>query len=640
VRTRLATRRRPLVALACGAVAWALLALYPAVVAADVPVSVAGFTTPTTAALPDGITEGSDGAMWFTEQGADQIGRITIAGAITEYALPAGSEPGAITAGPDDALWFVQPAISDVTEITTAGVVGTPISTVADSCTEEGSGPVGIAEGSDGNLWVTDANTNPGAIVRIVAGRVSGENCLTTDGTLSAITSGPDGALWFTLTPDLIGRRATAAEATPTYPVTTASSSAPMPIVSGPGSDLWIGIEGAPGTLDSLSTADVLASFGLPSGSTANLSVLGDGPDGLLWLASGGDLTSVTAAGVFNQFTGIYPAGDTIQGIAAGPGDTLWLTDATSSTIYRVTLSPAPTVAAQLQPTASSVGDATATIAGTLSVPAGDLPQGVSYDFLYGPTTAYGSTTPSATATASPSGTPVSAALTGLRPDTTYHYVLNETGCSPASCEATSADQSFTTAQSVPPTPVLNSSMLATAVSGKVLVRLPGKHRFVRIGKNGELIPVGSTVNARHGHVRLESSLTSGAAPEQFASGVFYGGIFVVTQPGGAKTTVLRLDSSFAACRVHGELATAASATKRKHASHKVVNQVFGTAHGEYTTRGHYAAAADEGTQWRTADRCDGTYVAVSVGHVDVTDLVRHRTFVLSAGHHYLATPR
>ena len=49
---------------------------------------------------------------------------------------------------------------------------------------------------------------------------------------------------------------------------------------------------------------------------------------------------------------------------------------------------------------------------------------------------------------------------------------------------------------------------------------------------------------------------------------------------------------------------------------HKVVNQVFGTPHGQFTTRGHYATAADEGTGWRTSDRCDGTQIAVTAGKV------------------------
>ena len=54
--------------------------------------------------------------------------------------------------------------------------------------------------------------------------------------------------------------------------------------------------------------------------------------------------------------------------------------------------------------------------------------------------------------------------------------------------------------------------------------------------------------------------------------------------------------------------------------SHKVVNSVFGNAHGQFKTRGDYATAADEGTGWRTSDRCDGTLFKVSAGMVTVID--------------------
>jgi virginiamycin B lyase len=623
--------------LALLAVAAAGCLLAPANAAwADVPISVTGFPTTTPSAVPDGITLGPDGALWFTEEGANQIGRITTSGAITEFPLTAtpSSEPRAIIDGPDGALWFVQPGPNDVGRMTTTGSVSEFSIAVTGGCTNAGSGPAGIVAGSDGNIWVTEDRNNPGQFAEItIPAHTVTQNCMVTGaGQLGAIAAGSDGAMWFTQGFDLIGRLQT--DGNVSYPPPSVASSALMPIVAGPGGDLWIGVKGAPSAVDSITIGAVLTPFSLPASSTAGVQVLGSGPDGQLWLVGGGNLTSVTTGGVFNQFNGIYPSGDTIAGITAGPGDTLWLTDATSSTIYRVTLGTTPSIAAALGPV-SAVGGTSATVAGTLSVPAGDVQQGVSYDFQYGQTTAYGSTSTPAVAAASANGTPVSATLSGLAPDTTYHYRLVASGCSPASCQAMTGDQSFTTGLNL--TPVLGQSVGVAGIHGKVLVRLAGHHRFVRIGSSGELIPLGSTINTRHGHVLIESATAT--MSQQVASGIFYGGSFVVTQPTGATTTVLALDSSFAACPRRAHRAAAGSTSKR-HTSHKVVNQVFGNAHGQYTTRGHYAAAADEGTSWRVADRCDGTYVAVSVGEVDVTDLVRHRTFVLSAGRHYLASPR
>ena len=47
------------------------------------------------------IIAGPDGNLWFTENGYAQIGKITPAGVITEYATPTGYNPYAITAGPE-----------------------------------------------------------------------------------------------------------------------------------------------------------------------------------------------------------------------------------------------------------------------------------------------------------------------------------------------------------------------------------------------------------------------------------------------------------------------------------------------------------------------------------------------------------
>jgi virginiamycin B lyase len=54
------------------------------------------------------ITAGPDGALWFTEESANQIGRITTSGVLTEYALAPGSGPVGITVGRDRAIWFTE----------------------------------------------------------------------------------------------------------------------------------------------------------------------------------------------------------------------------------------------------------------------------------------------------------------------------------------------------------------------------------------------------------------------------------------------------------------------------------------------------------------------------------------------------
>ena len=56
--------------------------------------------------FPEGITDGPDGALWFTNYGDNSIGRITTSGVTTDFTGTGIDEPTDITTGPDGALWF------------------------------------------------------------------------------------------------------------------------------------------------------------------------------------------------------------------------------------------------------------------------------------------------------------------------------------------------------------------------------------------------------------------------------------------------------------------------------------------------------------------------------------------------------
>ena len=49
---------------------------------------VTSYTVPTSSSQPWGITAGPDGALWFTENNANEVGRLTTGGAFTEYPIP------------------------------------------------------------------------------------------------------------------------------------------------------------------------------------------------------------------------------------------------------------------------------------------------------------------------------------------------------------------------------------------------------------------------------------------------------------------------------------------------------------------------------------------------------------------------
>ena len=156
---------------------------------------------------------------------------------------------------------------------------------------------------------------------------------------------------------------------------------------------------------------------------------------------------------------------------------------------------------------------------------------------------------------------------------------------------------------SIPP-PVLGQSANLSPVSGKVLIELPGSNTFVPLDSPID-VPDGSTIDATLGTVSLTVALPNGT----FQTGQFYSGQFIVGQSKNGKVNAELSGGSFAACKAHKH--------KHKHgaraaSSHKkpktVVRQLWGNAHGNYTTKGRYGSASVSGTVWLTQDRCDGTY--------------------------------
>lgn len=92
---------------------------------------------------------------------------------------------------------------------------------------------------------------------------------------------------------------------------------------------------------------------------------------------------------------------------------------------------------------ASAVMSTSATVSGTVNPNA----QATTYSFQYGPTTVYGQTTATQSGGGGSAAVNASAALTGLKPDTVYHFRITATN---ASGTTTGADGTLTTAPSPP----------------------------------------------------------------------------------------------------------------------------------------------------------------------------------------------
>jgi hypothetical protein len=73
----------------------------------------------------NGMVLGPDNAIWFTDGGLNEIGRVAQNGTVTAFPLRtgAGLEPQGITVGTDGALWFTELHGNRIGRITTSGVI-------------------------------------------------------------------------------------------------------------------------------------------------------------------------------------------------------------------------------------------------------------------------------------------------------------------------------------------------------------------------------------------------------------------------------------------------------------------------------------------------------------------------------------
>ena len=258
------------------------------------PSVTAQYPIPTASSKPVGISLGSDGNLWITEFAASKIAQLNTAGQISENVTPshaAGPNGVASGPGPDLNVWFTETSIGEVAQITTSGPPYTEY-----KLPNTAAKPVGMALGSDGNMWVTDVGTN--SIWRIQQLRVKPhvkftQYHLTGNAQPLGITNGPDGALWFTEPgTNSIGRLPISGAPLSEYKLTTADAQ-PTGIAPGSNSALWFTEQKAK-MLGVISTKGaILAQYTLPGAMT---------PDALIQGVDGNFYFTDTALNKIGQF--------------------------------------------------------------------------------------------------------------------------------------------------------------------------------------------------------------------------------------------------------------------------------------------------------------------------------------------------
>jgi len=336
--------------------------------------------------VPTAVAAGPDGNVWFVLRPANKIAKITPAGTVTEYAVPAQNPfLGGITTGPDGRIWF--------TEIV-ANAVGRfdPVSQIFQEFPVQtpDSAPAGIAAGPDGNVWFTESNAP-------TIGKIDPATGVITEYPIAVaplhrgrgIVAGADGAMWFTENEVHRVGRIDMAGAVAEYDVPGVVQL--DDIVAGPDGALWFP-EFFESKIGRITTAGELTEFVIPETGGALPGGLAAGPDGNLWFTefAQNKIGRLTPAGAISYWT--VPTASCAPGhIAAGPDGALWFTEeavnpvpikklgriTTGSSCLTITLSPStlPEGAAGIAYTPTTVTPSGGTGPYTFHVPG--LPAGM-----------------------------------------------------------------------------------------------------------------------------------------------------------------------------------------------------------------------------------------------------------------------
>ncbi|MBV8433245.1 MAG: hypothetical protein JO029_03075 [Candidatus Eremiobacteraeota bacterium] len=185
---------------------------------------------PTASSHPYAIARGPDDALWFTEYNGNKVGRVDTGLGISDYAVPtAASHPTGIAMGPDGNLWFVECSGDKIAEVTTAGAFSEYLNPLSSAEL------TGITAGPGNAMWYT--GLGDGTITKFPVTAAS-FSIASVSGAPDNIALGPDGALWFTDQVNNVIGRYDGSFAVKTFSVPTASSG-PSGIVTGPDGAIW-----------------------------------------------------------------------------------------------------------------------------------------------------------------------------------------------------------------------------------------------------------------------------------------------------------------------------------------------------------------------------------------------------------------
>ncbi len=153
--------------------------------------------------LPNALTYGADGSIWFANQGTDSsqggnsVQQVTNVNGVwtAQPAIAVGSTPRALTTGLDGSIWVANTGSNTVQQIVQVNGAW-----VAQPAIAVGTGPRGLATGLDGSIWVANTGSNTVQQISNGGGIWTAQQPITAGDNPFGLTIGLDGSLWVTNT--------------------------------------------------------------------------------------------------------------------------------------------------------------------------------------------------------------------------------------------------------------------------------------------------------------------------------------------------------------------------------------------------------------------------------------------------------
>ena len=282
------------------------------------------FTPHTVGALYSAMALGPDGNVWFIDENADRLVRISTNGSVKEFSFEsvAGGSGVSMTVGADKDFYIGDESSSIIRVTVKGSVQAFPIPS------GDGTSIDGMALGSDGNVWFAEFNhiakiTPSGKITEFAYPSGYSTN------QYGGVTTGSDGNVWFAESSNnAIGRVAPSTGKITMFPIPV--SCTPAAVVLGNDKNVWFACLANEPLLGDITPKGKVATFAIGGafGSNETEQFCARGPDGEPWCASGNDGTVFrinTTSHKVTTFTPPLGSGARPDAVAPGSDGNLWV---------------------------------------------------------------------------------------------------------------------------------------------------------------------------------------------------------------------------------------------------------------------------------------------------------------------------